>query len=222
MIYVVINSCKKYVETSLPLLLKSLDEAQVPRSHIHCVIGESDEAYNDEVEGIAYHYVRYCNLDNNAFLFACDAIFESTWFVYLHDTCVVHPDFWNLMNGFVATYDGNADVDAVSLRTYPSMNIGLYRTSVIQTDHIRHELAALANFSKDPQVLVKIKENLWMLEDHVFRLIKTVHLSNSVHSGGPDFYYGDGTSKRYTEKYPWFGVTKYKANNVARNWVMDV
>lgn len=59
-------------------------------------------------------------------------------------------------------------------------------------------------------------------EDIVFKLVKTIPMSLLGPQHGSDFYYGEGTSRRYTEIYPWLGIIKYKANNTGRDWYIAV
>lgn len=141
-------------------MIKSLEDAHVPLSQIHCVVGECDKTFSKVIKCVQFHYVKYSNIDNNAFIWiSCDDnLCNSSWFVYLHDTCIVLPNFWKLVNDMILTYDGNTNVDALSVRTYPSMNIGLYRTRSLKYNHVKEQLGRIIKISKDPDVLMSLKK----------------------------------------------------------------
>ena len=230
-IKVVINSCARFVLKSVPPLLKSLERAGVPASSIIVVVGESPAAESSTMAaGVEVRAVRYANIDNNIFMWVAfdssvDDLGAASWFVCLHDTCQVEPDFWQKVKAHVSLRDSNAAICGASLRTFPSMSMGLYRTSAVRGQHVRDALTPLVNFSTDVEKLMSIKKGIRYTEDYVFRIMRAKGKIDALH-GEPDwgkdpFFYLDGSSKRYVETHPGLGVIKYKANNT-NGWFLEL
>ena len=228
---VIINSCTRFVDKSLPPLLSSLRDAGVPSSSIIVVVGESPRAESStNPDGVRFINVRYANIDNNSFLWVSrdstdEDIDDSSWFVNLHDTCIVEKDFWQKVLLHVENLDPMVRVLAASLRTFPSMSMGLLRTSAVRSSGVRDDLSKLVNYSCDREKLMSIKQNLHMLEDYVFKILQRSGDVIALH-GEPEWgktmeYSLQGGSTRHIETHPGLGVIKYKANNT-QGWYLDL
>jgi hypothetical protein len=207
---VLVNSCERYVGTTLPRLLHSLKLAGVPPAAVHVVIGESD-GYSDEVSGHHVHRVPYANMDNNALIWASrDAaayIPSTAWVFYVHDTCAVLPHFWERLKSL-----DMGDAAAVRVNgSGPSMCIGAYSVAALRSPKVREALTALKSVDTSPGAVLAVKQNLGMLEDYVFVLLASAHFENVARVDVDEDVYGTGVP-RIAETYHTPGVVKYKAN----------
>ena len=220
-VYIVINSCKKFVTTSVPALLSTLSLAGVPNDRIIVVVGESlvSDEVPAEIGAVKVVMVPYGNIDNNglmwiSFLSQASDLEDDSLFVYLHDTCVVLDNFWYLVLQATDKFQDTTLI-AAPMRSFPSMNIGIYRTSVVRSVFIRSELNPIVNYDLQPNTLLSVKQDGYHGEDFVFKMLQSIGqvtaLLDEEPQQGEDFYYPGGI-KRYTEIYKGFGVVKMKAN----------
>jgi hypothetical protein len=221
-IRVVITSCMAYAPFTVPHLVTSLVASGVPSEAIHVVVGESrvacDVVQHVGPHAVAYHYVPYCNIDNNGLMWLtqrdvvpCD---DDGWIMYLHDTCLVAPHFWASCRRVIADLAG--DANAVRMHMPFSMGIGFYRLAWLRTPEVRAYMAGLRN--DDPTKIKDVKSNLYVLEDTLFKYLaanddtKLKALKNKyalrVLESNP---YGTATP-RAVEYYATPGVYKLKAN----------
>ena len=170
------------------------------------------------VAHVAYHYVPYCNIDNNGLMWLTQCASLPTqqagWIVYLHDTCLVAPHFWASCRRVVEDLAG--DANAVMMHLPFSMGIGFYRLAWLRTPQVVMYMAGLRN--DDPARIKDIKSNLAVLEDTLFKYLavtdkpKLRALQNEyaleVLEDNP---YGTDTP-RAAEYYATPGVYKLKAN----------
>lgn len=222
-ITVVITSCIAYAPFTVPHLVNSLVASGVPPAAIHVVVGESRVTRNviqhvGPTAAVAYHYVPYCNIDNNGLMWLTQSdvlpLPDDGWVMYLHDTCLVAPHFWASCRRVVDTLAG--DADALMMHLPFSMGIGFYRMQLLRTPEVRMYMAGLRN--DDPSKIKEVKANLHVLEDTVFKYLavnnkpKLKALKNEyalkVLENNP---YGTATP-RAVEYYATPGVYKLKAN----------
>lgn len=145
-IAIIINSCKKYYSTTIKHVIKTAEEAEIPKENIYVVVGEMTD--NDLIEqgltdvkkivnekdkyiivNTPTHTVIYCkfvNTDYNGVIFFTQTerglieLQKYTHFFYLHDTCCFLPTFWkNIIN-----YSYFCDM-YVKLQNYTAKTIGL-------------------------------------------------------------------------------------------------
>jgi hypothetical protein len=98
------------------------------------------------------------------------------------------------------------------------MCIGLYAVSGLRRAAVREDLARRVNLDRSDAARMKIKKNMWELEDHVFRLLEREYAGalwiypnvREVIARG-ETPYGTGTARIY-ELYSDPGVVKIKAN----------
>ena len=209
---VVINTCRSYMENSIPVILNSLAEANVPKTNIHIVVGENTECDDNVVDGVAYHYRRWVNIDNNAMLWvtqerpAC----LTEWIIYLHDTTYVHKDFWTNCIALMETFEEAAN--CYRIHAPFSMCIGFYRTEWLFMESVLKYMSKIINTEIGRKN--QVKNNLGSLEDVLF------HFANNTCRTLPNHYnvierdrkmYGTDIP-RIVEYYEIPGVYKVKAN----------
>jgi hypothetical protein len=127
------------------------------------------------------------------------------YYFYLHDTCVVGPNFINN----VTDIDLN-QATSLRLKEFPSMNIGVYSNNIIHEN--KDILITLKNTDENRTQEFKMKGV--EMEDMVFRNDKNNKLINNrdhyVKTEGPVDYYNTGV-QRIIEHYD-LDFLKIKAN----------
>jgi len=198
---VIISSCQKFYEKTIPKLLESMD---VPLEHIHIVVGECSEASDGEFMGCRIHFRRWANFDNNALIWAASApeLYKYTWVFNLHDTCECEPGFWTK----IQPQSDYELYDAVKLISHDySMCIGLYRTSFLR--RMRSNIDELKSYIPGS---LSVKANT---EDRIFNMSSNL-TSMKIQDRVPSVVinpYGSDT-ERLCEYFPSVGIYKYKAN----------
>lgn len=216
-IAILVNSCDKYADKTLPPLLLSLRQAGVRADTVFVVVGESpthvDQTSDDEDYRVHVALRPYVNVDNNAFVWLVESenrtriVDNFDWIFYTHDTTLVTPAFLaNLTKMCEATAP---DVVALKINKEESMSIGLYRPEAIWA--VRDEIRALKNTRPDIKQMVKQS-----CEDSVFDMLAGVgtvdHMHNPLKNTAPAVNaYGTDTI-RILETWDAPGLIKFKAN----------
>lgn len=78
---------------TLPILLKSLDDAQVPCEDILIVVGGAARQYIERNNGILYSYVTHNSFDHNAHIDILEKGWGGDWWFIMHDTTRAGPNF---------------------------------------------------------------------------------------------------------------------------------
>jgi hypothetical protein len=172
-------------------LLESLtDVGGVPVGRVIIVVGETKQGAPElECRGVAesgakVRFTPYANIDNNAFIWASGAtggdaraladLPEDAWVFYLHDTCAVTDGFWKKVVSRVEALENMTPVPLAGKMHRPySMCIGWYSVAALRRPAIRADLARRANLDRSDGMRMKIKRNMWELEDHVFRMLES-------------------------------------------------
>jgi len=205
----VINSCSKYYETTVPILLASMDECKIDRKNIFIIVGGEADA---EEQRDQHFFVKYNNVDNNALIWASetDVLGDYEWIFYLHDTCTVTETFLDKANSCLITYK---DANAVKIHGPFSMCIGFYRLNVLR--QLKDAMQHMKNFDTSPAAVLNVKNSC---EDQVFYLIQNLVgqlctipnvynvVENDVMKYGTDIH-------RIVEFYDMPGIYKYKGNH---------
>ena len=198
---VIVSSCQKFYEKTVPKLIESMD---VPREHVHIVVGECPEASDGEFMGCQIHFRRWANFDNNALIWAASApeLYRYTWVFNLHDTCECEPGFW----AKIQPAPEHQLYDAVKLINFDySMCIGLYRTSFLR--RVQRQIDELVSYVPGS---LDVKANT---EDRVFNMtssLTTMKIQERIPLEVPNPYGTD--TWRLCEYFPSVGLKKYKAN----------
>jgi len=212
-ISIVINTCFEYKDKTLEPLLKTLQDAQVPKDCIHIVVGQCQNDEDYEVDGIKYHNRRWYNVDNNAMLWLTqERVLKTKWVVYLHDTSKVADYFWSSCQDVVSRCQ---DYDGIKLYMDFSMGMGFYQTEYLYREDVVSFMGNLMNYDKAK--LLEIKNNLDMMEDTLFKYgmrnnYKIVSLANQYRVINKDFKMYGTETPRIVEFYEIPGIYKIKAN----------
>ena len=233
-IWVIVNTCYRYFPATVPSLLESLaDVGGVPAGRVIVVVGETEPGAPPlECRGLAESganvvYVPWANLDNNALIWASGAasgagaaeLPDDGWLFYLHDTCAVADGFWRKVVWRATVLEKLTPKPLAGKLHRPySMCIGLYAVAGLRRAAVRDDLARRVNLDRSEAARMRIKKDLWTLEDHVFRLLEREYAGALwVYANVREVIardvtpYGTGTERIY-ERYADPGVVKLKAN----------
>jgi hypothetical protein len=212
-ILLLVNSCAHFYRTSLPVILESLAAAGVPEAHTRAVIGGAASDRDDIFDGVRVHHRRWQNVDNNGLLWAATELEASValqyeWIFYLHDTCVVGPEFYTRIKALAQ--DIPSGIDAVPIHT-PSMSMGFYRASWLRSESVRDQLRSIESFAVDPENVMLVKKRS---EDLLFKFGggRVGLLVQSREELGRRDVYGTG-QLRLVEYYKHIDLYKHKANH---------
>ena len=154
MIALVVNSCFAFYKTTIPNLIESAKEAQVPLEHVYIVVGDCDTHVPMHTEnGYNIVFCRYNNVDYNAAIYFTqteegrETLQKYTHFFYTHDTVDFLPHFWtNIQMAVCDSY--------IKLKSTSSCSTGLFHVQwFLET---RTELLSyLVNFDPDKKICYK-------------------------------------------------------------------
>jgi hypothetical protein len=141
---------------------------------------------------------------------------QNEYYFYLHDTCVVGPNF--LKN--ISLIDLK-DVTSLRLKTFPSMNIGIYSNNIIH----KFSDILLTYKNTDHSKLQEFKTKGQKNEDLIFNMDNNNKLINNKDNflsvSEPYDYYGTGVL-RVVEYYD-LDLYKIKANwNAKKTYELKV
>ena len=111
-----ISTCEKYLETTLPRLLKSLRRVNFPETRISVVVGNCKEELAKGVDGIKYFYTKEDLKEFNG-LIGADPNMHC---LLLHDTCEVGANFYDVMKNV------NVGINYDFISCFEQNYIGLY------------------------------------------------------------------------------------------------
>jgi len=216
---IVINS---HIKSSIALnhLLESLNKYGINTFPIIVFIGGFYHLENykiDVKENITYIYCNYNSIDLTAFigLFELYNKNEDEYYMYLHDTCKIGPEFYNKLKLIDLT-----NVTSIKINKNFSMCIGIYSQKIIN----KNKDYLLQYKNKDDNNLLNFKiNNLRNIEDYIFNNDdnnKILDNYDGWNYTGPTDYYGNGTM-RIVEYYPNIDLYKIKANYGLNNWTLN-
>jgi hypothetical protein len=126
-----INSYIKFWETTIPILVSSMIKSGIDSNDIYVFVGGYDEYisipndYDIKIYGVPHNSIDFTGL-----ISLIELDLENEYWFYLHDTCYVGPEFYNKIKNF----DYPVEFNSVSVTNGPSMNIGLYKLSIIENN----------------------------------------------------------------------------------------
>jgi len=129
---------------------------------------------------------------------------ESEYYLYLHDTCKVGPDFFRKLQ--LINID---NISSLSLTRFPSMSMGIYSQKIIN----KNKDFLLSRKNKDENMLYQFKKWAIEEEDRVFKNDPNTRIIDNHHNRittGPTDYYGTGTM-RIVEYYSNLDLYKIKS-----------
>jgi hypothetical protein len=207
---IAIASTLSFYKKTLPVLIPSLLECGYNVNDIAVFVGSCSTNYVECISGINHYFV-----DNNTFeLTALVGIVEQNleadyWFL-IHDTCRVGKEFKKKIENIPAHAP-----DKIAIRTCPSMSMGAYKNSYLQS--IKQEILNLKNTDYSAESLQHCKQ--WHIEnedcilwkkDPIPHIYEGFSDNNIQITASEDCY--NSTTTRRTEYYPHIDLYKNKSN----------
>lgn len=205
-----ISSTQRYAEKTVPALVKSLAEAGFAGNDIY--VFEGGHAANRYVFASFHHYfVNHNSIDFTALIEAAQLPVKTDYWFFLHDTCVVAPQFKRLTENIP-----HFRPETLPVKNYPSMNMGAYRRDYL----IRKQslLQTLRNDRLDADAAMAFKVKGLESEDVLFKQSKDPVVYNGWMLDKEDVYRNDDVpvpaiyTNRICEYFPQVGLYKFKAN----------
>jgi len=207
--YILINSfCANTI--ALERLLASLTQCHGFESASLIVVIGGCDAPSTEIDGnMTTMRVTYNALDFTALITFVES-FDSGEFFYLHDTCVVDPEFLDKVH--------NLESRPQTIGHKKSCNMGLYTFESI----LSHESFLLRYKDTCSTVgLQKLKDMCVEDEDHMLDGCKIIGSGQSTLSENAIDFYGTG-HLRQVDYFADMGIYKIRANIKNRPYVFDV
>lgn len=142
---IAISSHVSTKQKTLPILLKSLAEAQIDEADILIVIGGSPKEYIERKHGILHSYVTHNSYDHNALIDIVEKDWGGDWWWIMHDTIKVGPKFKDKVLAF------GAKANYISALRYGWLNMGLFSRKAI--NDMRGYILQLKNCNKMQAIL---------------------------------------------------------------------
>lgn len=217
---IVINSHIKS-NVALQHLMESLKEIDAKEFEIIIVIGGYYDLVDYEIskeEHITYIRANHNSIDFTGLIALLELYSENVneYYMYLHDTCKVGKNFYNLLKSIDLT-----NVSSIKINKKFSMNIGIYSQKII--NYNKKFLMGKKNTDENRCMEFKSVNNG---EDHIFNTDTNRKILNDYDGwikSEPTDYYNTGTM-RIVEYYPHLDLYKIKANWGQENmvWTLNV
>jgi hypothetical protein len=207
-INIAISSHVSTVQKTLPVLLKSLEEAAVQKERILVVVGGSPKEYLERKNGILYSYVQHNSYDHNALIDIAEKGFGGDrWFV-MHDTAKVGQNFMTKIAAF------GHKANYVSVFKEGWLNMGLFSKKAIQ--EMRPYILQLKNCNK-MQAILSEKMYSRMTDSAYFDISDNI---NFVYFGD---VYGDGVDRQtlYIESLDLYKFQSYHYYSESTKQLVD-
>jgi hypothetical protein len=168
---VIINSCHKFHEVTIPTIIASAKN--IPAENIYVVVGESDKE-TDIVQTDTHNivYCKYVNIDFNGYIYftqtarGLEELNKYTHFFYIHDTSLFMDHFWEKINRYAETCDSY-----IKQEEQHTKNMGLF--NVKWFIHNRSEL--LSHYTNtDKTLALKYKEGNFHNKDYILSRFKNI------------------------------------------------
>lgn len=181
-IAIIISSCRSFCDKTLPPLLESLHNARVPGQDTFVVIGECEADGHRKMGDVNVFERTWANMDNNAMLWlasACsrDILAAYEWVFYMHDTCVVEPEF-HLQLYEILDQHLSLDPNLSALRVYKDfyMSMGYYKLSDLWDPETEGFIWSTANYDQGEDAKMNVKRHV---EDIVFKHLEQRGMSDT-------------------------------------------
>jgi hypothetical protein len=209
-IKICISSTRNYAAKTLPLLIKSLTESGISGNDIY--VFEGGHPSKEYVFESFHHYlVAHNSIDFTALIEVAHIEFETCYWFFLHDTCIVGKDFKRLIENIPHFMP-----DTLPIKDYPSMNIGAYKHTYLKEKE--ELLQRYINKSANQASLLEFKEKGVQDEDILFRQSKNPFVYNGWKLLKDNSYKRDDVAipdiytNRVCEYFPQVALYKFKAN----------
>lgn len=126
-----INSYIKFWETTIPILIPSMIKSGIDPKNIYVFVGGFDKYVSLPNDfGVSIFGVAHNSIDYTGLISIVEFNLKNDYWFYLHDTCYVGPEFYNKIKNFNYPINFNS----VSVTDGPSMNMGMYKWSIIENN----------------------------------------------------------------------------------------
>jgi hypothetical protein len=205
LIRICITTSKGYSQKTIPSLVSQLESTGILSKDIFIFEGghRIDKKTGSEPN---YYEVSHNSFDHTALISLIDFGLESDYWLFIHDTIEVLPEF--AFRFREVRFRGE---DCIALRNFPSMNIGFYRHEFLLSQ--KEFLFQIRNRDYSEEGLQLCKARGVPLEDALFTMGTKVSIVN------PHLAYRMSITKRVVyganrvaEYYPQLGIVKFKAN----------
>lgn len=112
-----------FYEKTLPIILGSMKDAEIPNEMIYVFNGGYREEKTEVIDGITYIQMAHNSYEYSPLIEITEKEMKADYWFLIHDTCKVGPRFKELLYTNIP-----ADMPAKVALTYkPAMSMGLYR-----------------------------------------------------------------------------------------------
>lgn len=238
---IVINSCLKFHETTLPVLEDSFRRSSIPLEHVYVIVGEADEERTTTDRGYTVIYTRYVNVDNTAAVYLTQTdigrqiLASYTHIFYTHDTVYFMESFWPTVSARL-----DECTSYIKLRERSSLSTGLFRTEwllsarstilrcLANTDRskvLAHKGSTLENESEIRSLYVH--PPLYLNEDACFDVDSESNPTGPFFMQDASTTYSTNlydTTPRLAMVFPVPGLIKFQRNygGVPNGWSLDL
>lgn len=207
-INIAISSHISTIQKTLPVLLKSLEDASINKEKILVVVGGSPKEYLERKNGVLYSYVEHNSYDHNALIDIAEKGFGGDRWFAMHDTAKVGQQFKSKLVAF-----GHKS-NYISIFKEGWLNMGLFSKKAIR--EMRPYILQLKNCNKMQAILSEKMYN---------RMIDSTHydVSDNINFVYYGDVYGDGIDRQtlYIESLDLYKFQSYHYYSASTKQTVD-
>jgi hypothetical protein len=202
-IYIGISSHVNTLQKTLPILLKSLDEAKIPHENVLITVGGANKEKIEKHSGIIYSYVTHNSFDHNVLIDIIEKDWGGKYWFVTHDTVKFGADFYSKLQSF------GTDADHIAVLKEGWLNCGLFSRDAIF--EMKNYILQLKNMNKMQAVL---SERVYT------RLVSRVKHYGTVSDFNFPYFgniYGDNVERlvMYMPSIDWYKFQSYSYHSKA-------
>lgn len=207
-----------YYEMALPILIESLLDSGIERSHIHVFIAGYTNSGCQVIDEITYYRLSHNSYECSPLIEIVEREIQSDYWFLIHDTCRVGKNFKNLL--YDIPYDRP---EKLALKDFPSMSMGSYRYDYLMS--VKENIISVKNTDYSTESLMHWKT--WHVQNEDFILWRTSpsalkYGNNNWTVVDYENWYGTQTVRR-TEYYESLDLYKNKSNwGQSDKWVITI
>lgn len=209
-----------FYNVTLPVIIPSLLMNDIDKNDIH-VFNAGFEQYDSIIhDGITHHKLDHNSYEYSPLIEICDKELVSDYWLLIHDTCKVGPDFKRLLYNIPQELP-----DKLAIKTWPSMSMGSYKYTYLLS--VKEKLMSIKNTNYSPESMKMWK--LWGVPNEDYIMWKTeprpvlYNNTNMWTVVAYENWYNTPTQRR-TEYYPALDLYKNKSNwgQTGNNMILNV
>jgi hypothetical protein len=218
-INICVNSTKSFSEKTIPVIVKSLIDAEIDPKNIFVIEGGYDRRVMEERETHTHIFTNHNSLEYTGMIDIVEYEMVSDYWFNTHDTCKVGKNFKNLL------YNIPEDLpNKLALRSHPSMSIGSYKYDYL----LKHKqrLLDIKNTDYSRESLQDWKQKgIWMEDYMLYKLTDspTVRYNQHISDAGWNIIQGEDWYQtnivRRIEYHPTLDLYKSKSNWEVKSWM---